>query len=157
FIVSNTVPFVLGQVMFQTRTIGSEIDYTSVRLGYNLGSGTQYASAQRVENLRASAGPSGTAVASQWLWNLSGLGISNYWIEFHASAPSMSFDSATLDSASISNVPGNFVLVDPIVDRWNYANNPTPADRDPASLFATFGDDSGVDTRLGQHLFGFDT
>ena len=45
----------------------------------------------------------------------------------------------------------------PIIERWVYANNAAPCDRPASSVFGTFGDDAGVDTRHAQHLLGWDT
>jgi Bacterial TSP3 repeat len=47
--------------------------------------------------------------------------------------------------------------VNPAIERWMYANNTDPCERVAGSTFAILGDDSGVDTRLGQHLIGWDT
>ncbi len=44
----------------------------------------------------------------------------------------------------------------PSLDRWMYPNNATPGSRPAASVFGTLGDDSGVDSRHGQFLLGFD-
>ncbi|MBN8249593.1 MAG: hypothetical protein J0L84_19405, partial [Verrucomicrobia bacterium] len=38
----------------------------------------------------------------------------------------------------------------PSGDRWMYPHNATPGLRPAASVFATWGDESGVDTRHGQ-------
>jgi hypothetical protein len=45
----------------------------------------------------------------------------------------------------------------PTLDRWMYPYNSDPAGRPTAPVFSTFGDASGVDTRHGQFLVGFDT
>jgi hypothetical protein len=45
----------------------------------------------------------------------------------------------------------------PTLDRWMYPFNATPGCRPSAPVFATFGDEAGVDTRHGQFLLGFDT
>ncbi|HXG46970.1 MAG TPA: thrombospondin type 3 repeat-containing protein [Methylomirabilota bacterium] len=52
-----------------------------------------------------------------------------------------------------------FHLDDPVpaIERWMYAFNAAPCDRPAGSVFGTFGDESGVDTRHGQHLIGWDT
>src|SRR5215475_952308 len=53
--------------------------------------------------------------------------------------------------------PFNISFPQPTLDRWMYSHNSDPAGNVAAPIFATFGDDSGVDTRLGQFLVGFDT
>jgi len=45
----------------------------------------------------------------------------------------------------------------PDIERWMYANNGAPCDRPAGSVFGTFGDENGVDTRHAQHLLGWDT
>ena len=45
----------------------------------------------------------------------------------------------------------------PTMDRWMYPFNSTPGCRASASVFGTLGDESGVDSRHGQFLVGFDT
>ncbi len=45
----------------------------------------------------------------------------------------------------------------PSLDRWMYPFNTTPGERPSAATFSTFGDSSGVDTRHGQFLIGWDT
>ncbi len=45
----------------------------------------------------------------------------------------------------------------PTLDRWMYPFNLTPGTRVAAPVFGTFGDESGVDTRHGQFLLGWDT
>lgn len=45
----------------------------------------------------------------------------------------------------------------PSDDRWMYPHNATPGLRPSAPVFATWGDDSGVDTRHGQFLLGWST
>lgn len=93
-----------GQVVFQTRTAGSEIDYSSVALTYDLGSGPTSLSATRIplEDLLG-------GVTSEWIWDLSGVGVNNFTIGFNASAASMSFDSAMLDVAPVPE-PGSVAL-----------------------------------------------
>ncbi len=45
----------------------------------------------------------------------------------------------------------------PSADRWMYPHNATPGTRPSASVFSSVGDASGVDTRHGQFLLGWDT
>lgn len=46
---------------------------------------------------------------------------------------------------------------EPSLDRWMYPFNASPGFRPAAPVFATFGDESGVDTRHGQFILGWDT
>lgn len=103
FTVHDTTTDPIGLVVFQARTLGSELDYSTVRLSYDLGAGAQFLSASRVENDRGTS--LGANVSSLWEWNLSGLGVSSYEIQFTAGGTSLSFDSATLDTRSANAVP----------------------------------------------------
>ena len=68
------------------------------------------------------------------------------WLAFACLVPTSSFAQA-------------FAINDtaPVIERWMYANNAAPCDRPASSVFGTFGDDAGVDTRHAQHLLGWDT
>jgi hypothetical protein len=97
----------VGLVTFQMRTLGTELDYSSVRLAYDVGAGLQYVSpAARIEFERApSQGFPGFNVTSRWDWNLTGTGATSYRVEMTASGPHQSLDSAMLDSAKVGVVP----------------------------------------------------
>jgi len=103
FTVRDSVTEPVGTVIFQARTLGSELDYSTVRLSYDLGAGAQYLTATRVENDRGTI--LGASVSSLWEWNLTGLGVSSYEIQFTADGTSLSFDSATLDTRAAGVVP----------------------------------------------------
>lgn len=94
----------LGQVVFETRTLGSEIDYGAVALTYNNGTGPISLPATRIALPDALGG-----VTSEWTWDLSALGVNTFSIGFSAAAPSMSFDAATLDIAVVPE-PSTFAL-----------------------------------------------
>jgi len=64
---------------------------------------------------------------------------------------------AALFINAASAQPLNLTLNNPPVDRWMYAFNFSTGTRPVASVFATFGDENGVDTRHAQYLIGFDT
>lgn len=49
-----------------------------------------------------------------------------------------------------------FEFGQPTLDRWMYPFNLTPGCRASAPVFGSLGDDSGVDSRHGQFLVGFD-
>ena len=103
FTVRDTSAEPLGLVVFQARSLGSELDYSSVRLSYDAEAGTQFLSTLRSENDRGIV--LGASVSSQWEWDLTGLGVSSYAISFTAGGTSLSFDSATLDTRSTNTVP----------------------------------------------------
>lgn len=60
-------------------------------------------------------------------------------------------------SATIVAQPFAINDTTPVIERWMYANNAAPCDRPASSVFGTFGDAAGVDTRHAQHLLGWDT
>ena len=162
FTLVDATPFALGTVVLQTRTLGSELDSGSPMLHYTDGTGVQTAAPlSQVELNRGNQPGLGATVSSLWQWNLTGLGITSYTITFRAAAPSLSFDSLTLDTSDtftpVFTQP--FVVNDstPVIERWMYANNGAPCDRPAGATFATLGDEAGVDTRHAQHLVGWDT
>lgn len=97
--VTYTTANPVDHVVFQARTAGTELDYSSIRLTFAGGSLT----ATRTETDRLSfGGPPGTpgsgfAVSSLWDFNLTGLNASSFQINFKAADVSVSFDSAMLD------------------------------------------------------------
>lgn len=52
--------------------------------------------------------------------------------------------------------PFELTVGSPSMDRWMYPHNATPGSRTTAPVFGTLGDESGVDSRHGQFLIGFD-
>ena len=162
FTLADETPFALGTVVLQTRTLGSELDYGSPTLHYTDHAGAHaVAPFAQVELHRGNQPGLGATVSSLWQWNLTGLGIANYSITFSAAEPSLSFDSLTLDtSGSFTPLFTQPLAVNdtkPTIERWMYANNGAPCDRPAGSVFATLGDEAGVDTRHAQHLVGWDT
>jgi len=103
----------VGWVTLQVRTSGTELDYASVRLTYELGGQTlTVAPLDRIE-LDRSAGM-GVNVSSRWDWNLNAIAPTAYRIQFGAKEPLMSFDSAVLDTAAVGVVvpePATWALV----------------------------------------------
>lgn len=93
----------VGWVTLQVRTSGTELDYASMRLTYELGGQTlSVAPLDRIE-LDRSAGM-GVNVSSRWDWNLNSIAPTTYKIQFGAKEPLMSFDSAVLDTAAVGVV-----------------------------------------------------
>jgi hypothetical protein len=103
FVVRDSASEAIGWVVFQARTLGSELDYSSVKLAYELNGVEQLLGTSRIENDRGTI--LGASVSSEWAWNLVGLGVTSYEVRFAAAAESLSFDSATLDTLAASAVP----------------------------------------------------
>ena len=89
----------VGQVVFQARSLGTELDYESVTL---------FAWAESLPGVRTelertpSGGPPGTpgsgySVTSEWSWDISSLNANNFAIVFDAKELNLSLDSATVD------------------------------------------------------------
>ncbi|HTH46243.1 MAG TPA: PEP-CTERM sorting domain-containing protein [Candidatus Limnocylindria bacterium] len=92
----------VGLVVFQARSFGTELDYSTMKLSF----GSTSLTATRTELDRQLVGDPGTPgsgafVSSLWQWDLSGQGVSAFTISFGAAADSLSFDSATLDLAVV--------------------------------------------------------
>lgn len=99
FTLTDSTAFTLGTVVLQTRTVGSELDYTSVTLSYTDGSGAHsLLSLPRLELDRVAVPGLGANVSSLWQWDLTGLGVNSYTVSFNAAESSLSFDSLTLDT-----------------------------------------------------------
>ncbi len=97
FQLTDATPFSLGTVVLQTRTLGSELDYSSVALTYSDGFGTH--SLAPVSRLELDRGTTlGASVSSLYQWDLTGLAVNEYSISFHGAGPSVSFDAMTLDT-----------------------------------------------------------
>jgi hypothetical protein len=141
FTLTDTTPFALGTVVLQTRSLGGELDYVAMTLTYSNASGTHLIPPlPRVELNRGNQPGLGATVSSFWQWDLSGLGVTNYSIAFRAAAPSLSFDSLTLDTSiqftPLFTQPFTVNNTGPSIERWMYANNAAPCDR-PAGSSAT--------------------
>ena len=80
FTLTGSTPFTLGTVVLQTSTRGSEPDYNSVILSYNVGGVQTLAPLSRYELSRPHAGMDGSNVSSLFQWDLTGLGITDYTI-----------------------------------------------------------------------------
>jgi hypothetical protein len=162
FTLRDATPFTLATVVLQVRTLGSELDYGSVSLIYSNDSGQHsIAPLPRVELNRGSQPGLGATVSSLWQWDLSGLNVTAYSISFRAAAVSLSFDALTLDTwnqfVPLFTLPFSVNDTAPAIERWMYPFNAAPCDRPAGSVFGSFGDAAGVDTRHAQHLIGWDT
>lgn len=89
----------VGEVVFQIRTNGLELDYGSIGLDY--GSGPIAATRTELENVPGSFGPGSVNVTSSWSWNLTGLNATDFTINFNAAASDVSLDAARLDVAAV--------------------------------------------------------
>ena len=108
FSINYTAGASISAVVFQARAIGTELDYSSVRLNYAGGNLVgAYAELERAPFV--GQGP-GAIVSSAWTWDLSGLNASEFTITLAAAGPSVSFDSATLDVRTIPE-PGTWALL----------------------------------------------
>lgn len=96
-----------GLVNLQLRTLGTELDYGSVKLIAAGESGPVTLTTSHTELDRLAFGPpppapgSGSAVSTLWQWDLSGLGAEYFVISFQAAEINLSLDSATLDVQAI--------------------------------------------------------
>jgi len=108
FVINYSAGATIDRVVLQARTVGAELDYSSVALSYTGGS----LAGSYVELARGpfvGQGP-GAIVSSAWTWDLSGLGATDFTIAFKAAEPSLSFDSATLDVKTVPE-PGTVALM----------------------------------------------
>jgi hypothetical protein len=105
FEIRDAVPFTLGTVVLQTRTLGSEIDYAGLTFRYSNSEGIHsVAPLVRLELDRGTI--LGASVSSLWQWDLRGLNVKEYTVTFESDGPSLSFDAFTLDtSARFEAVP----------------------------------------------------
>ena len=114
FTLSDVNAFAVDSVVFQVRTGLGELDYSNVKLSYDLGAGAgiQHVTGTRTELARGSGGPGfGSYVSSEFEFNLAGLGVHDYSIGFDggnvaAELPDeISLFSASLDTRYASAVP----------------------------------------------------
>ena len=115
FEIRDTSPATLDKLVLQIRTAGTELDYSSLKLTINA---QVVPTPTRTELDRVAFGVpntpgSGSFVSSLWTWDLAGLGTGpgTYRITFGAADPSLSFDSATLDTIPSVPEPGTFALM----------------------------------------------
>lgn len=161
FSVADPASFTLGTVVLQTRTIGSELDYSSVLLSWTDDAGAHTLAPLFREELNRALSQ-GYSVSSLWQWDLTGLGVSHYTLSFRASGASLSFDSMTLDTAetfvkafpeqpyALASTPANLA-------RWMYSFNGNPDSRPTASVFGSLGSEPDFDSRDAQYLLGWNT
>ncbi len=161
FEVTDTTAQPVGTVVLQVRTVGTELDYGTVRLVYTRAGETREVRPLFRQELSRTQGQ-GFNVSSLWQWNLAGLGVETYVIRFEAAGHSLSLDSVSLDSAEQFSPAASiqpFVLgtVPASVARWNYPFNSDPATRPVASVFGALGSAGSFDSRDAQFLLGWPT
>lgn len=161
FALTDSVPYTLGTVVLQTRTVGSEIEYETVSLIASTSSGEQTVEPLFRHELDRTAGQ-GSNVSSLWQWDLTGLGVQEYRVAFQAAGPSLSFDALTLDTAdgfekAFAQQPFHGHSVPATLARWMYPFNADPASRATASVFGALGSTPDFDSRDAQFLLGWTT
>ncbi|MBI3415158.1 MAG: PEP-CTERM sorting domain-containing protein [Verrucomicrobia bacterium] len=115
FEIRDTSPVLFDKIVLQVRTAGTELDYSSIKLTLN---SQVLPTPTRTELDRVTFGVpntpgSGVFVSSLWQWDVAGLaaGPSSFLISFGAADPSLSFDSATLDTIQAVPEPGTMALL----------------------------------------------
>ena len=109
---SDSTPYSDGLVLFQFQTEGTTVNFSSIQLQYTNSSGQLVSlspSQYITEYQSASVSGQGFSVTNRNAleWNLSGLDVSSFNIVFSSSAPSMSLQTANMDTspAYVSTVP----------------------------------------------------
>lgn len=161
FRLTDETPFVLGTVVLQTRTVGSELSAPSMELVYLGADGEVRLKPQSRYELNRTAGQ-GFNVSTLWQWDLTGKGIKAYRLEFAAAGSSVSFDSLTLDTAAqfakaFPEQPFPVPSTPATLARWMYPFNGNPGDRPTASVFGSLGSSPDFDSRDAQYLLGWNT
>lgn len=127
FTLTDTTPYTLGTVVFQFQTEGSMVDWDSILLVYNDGSGQQSLSAaEYIREYRSgtsSFGGTGSRAALQW--DLTGFGITDYQIIWAAEDTHMSFQQALLDTSATYQpvVPASRTWTGTGAQNWNVGSN----------------------------------
>ena len=97
FTLTDSVPYALGTVVLQVRTLGAELKYDAIRLSYlDVGMPRTLEPSTRVELDRGTI--LGASVSSLWQWDLQGKGVVDYEITFESDGSSLSLDAVTLDT-----------------------------------------------------------
>lgn len=106
---SDSFPNGVGNVIFQTETFGSELDYSSVQLSYTLSGGGQETLSATPNQLYYYLGDFGGSpapdVVTAWQWNLSAEdNVTGFSISFNGADMSVGLERAMLDVASFDSV-----------------------------------------------------
>lgn len=109
FVLNYTGSSAVGNVVFQTETVGSELDYSSVLLNYTLAGGAQESLSATANELYSGSGAMGSSdVLTEWDWNLpTDDDITSFSIDFNGSGPSVGLENAMLDVSpfNVATVP----------------------------------------------------
>jgi hypothetical protein len=158
FVIADAPPFAPATVVLQTRTAGNPLDYNSVALNYSDGGG-----AHSVAPLfRYELSLVGGGVSSLWQWDLTGLNVGNYTITFNGSAPHVSLDAVTLDTAAqfapaFVGQPFSARSAVATLARWDYLASDLDNTRGTASVFGAVSEAPDFDARDAQYLLGWNT
>ncbi len=159
FVIADAPPFTPATVVLQTRTVGNPLDYNSAMLNYSDAGGAH--SVMPLFRYELSLADGGAS--SLWQWNLTGLNVTSYTITFNGSAPHMSLDAVTIDTAvqfSAAFPQQPFKLQSQVTNlaRWDYlASDFGLQTRATASVFGALGDAPDFDARDAQYLVGWNT
>ena len=106
----------VGDVVFQTETTGSELDYSSVQLSYTLAGGAVETLSAPQNELYSSTGDFGgfgesSDVVSEWEWNLPASDdVTSFSIDFNGSDTSVGLERVMLDVDAVPE-PSSLALV----------------------------------------------
>jgi len=127
FELEDTTPYSVETVIFQFQTDGSLVDFDGIRLIVNDGSGEVALPADEFIREYRSSGSAfgGTSNRNALQWDLRGLGIQTYRLEWNALGSSMSLQNASVDtSASYSSeVPEKRTWTTSGARAWNNGVN----------------------------------
>lgn len=109
FVLNYTGTFSVGNVIFQTETTGSELDYSSVQLSYTLAGGEQESLSATPITLYDATGDFGgfpsSDVVTAWQWNLpTADDITSFSIDFNGADTSVGLERTMLDVASFDSM-----------------------------------------------------
>jgi len=105
FELEDSTSYTVGTVVLQFQTDGTLVDFDSIRLVYNAGSGDVSLPADEFIREYRNSGSSfgGTSNRNALQWNLTGLGITSYRLEWTATGSSMSLQSVSVDTAAAAS------------------------------------------------------
>ncbi|MEM1083387.1 MAG: hypothetical protein AAGI48_04650 [Verrucomicrobiota bacterium] len=117
----------IGTVVFQFQTDGNFVDFDNIRLVYDVGGGDVFLPADEYvrEYRGASSTFGGTGNRNALQWDLSGLGVDTYRIEFSAVGSSLSLQEAVVDTSAFysSEVPEARTWNTDGVQMWGASGN----------------------------------
>lgn len=127
FELEDSTPYTVGTVVLQFQTDGTLVDFDSIRLVYNVGSGDVSLPADEFIREYRNSGSAfgGTSNRNALQWNLTGLGITSYRLEWTATGSSMSLQSVSVDTAAAasSEVPEQRQWITGGAQTWGASSN----------------------------------